>query len=268
MLTHHIIPTSGDAFIKGKSVVSEFSEVRHHIGFCPQIDPIMDLLTGREHLHFYGSLKGIPSTFIAEAADNLLKHVGLAPFADACAGTYSGGNKRKLSLAMALIGKPEVLFLDEPSSGMDPEARRSMWDVITQAVTGDCSAILTTHSMEEAEALCHRIGIIDKGNLVALGSLAYLKNRFGNGYEIEVTSYSPTFQDVTVYLNKNFKEVKIIEEFTGRIRYKVNSDNLRLSQVFDLLEAAKKDLGIKEYSVSQSSLENIFLSLARQANNE
>ena len=161
---------------------------------------------------------------------------------------------------------------------MDPESRRSMWDVIFHSVSGKCAAVLTTHSMEEAEALCTRIGIIDKGNLIALGSLAHLKNKFGNGFEIEMTTgrtLTTGFDEITKILKSFFTEVSVTEEFTsGRIKYKVNSPGLKLSHVFkclqDIVSGAaigdgKLSAGIiKEYSVSQSSLENIFLALARE----
>lgn len=118
----------------------------------------------------------------------------LVDFADKQAGTLSGGNKRKLSVAIAMIGHPRVVFLDEPSTGMDPVARRYMWDVISALTTGagECSVILTTHSMEEAEALCTRIGIMVNGQLRCLGTSQHLKNRFGQGFELEIMTELPS----------------------------------------------------------------------------
>ena len=119
--------------------------------------------------------------------------MGLKKFENVCAGQLSGGNKRKLSVAIALIGNPPVVFLDEPSTGMDPEARRFMWNVISQISTlrKKSSIILTTHSMEEAEALSSKIGIMVNGELKCLGSVQHIKNKFGKGYEIEIKIAQP-----------------------------------------------------------------------------
>merc|ERR1711990_987706 len=109
----------------------------------------------------------------------------LTRYADRQAGTYSGGNKRKLSVALSLVGEPEIVFLDEPSTGMDPEARRFMWNVIASTMSGR-SVILTTHSMEEAEALSNRIGIMVGGRLRCIGTNQHLKEKFGKGYSLEI----------------------------------------------------------------------------------
>ena len=103
-----------------------------------------------------------------------------------CAGTYSGGNKRKLSTAIALVGNPSIVFLDEPTSGMDPGARRFLWNTVLQMVRGGQAVVLTSHSMEECEALCTRLGIMVNGQFKCLGSIQHLKNRFGSGYSLTI----------------------------------------------------------------------------------
>ena len=120
--------------------------------------------------------------------------MGLKKYKDLISSSYSGGNKRKLQVAMALIGNPPVIFLDEPSTGMDPEARRFMWDIISKITTFRkySSVILTTHSMEEAEGLCERIAIQVEGRLKCIGPVQRLKNKFGRGYELEIKINSPT----------------------------------------------------------------------------
>jgi len=153
VLTGDIAPTSGEVFIAGHPLSDP--KTRLAIGYCPQTDPLFDLLTARETLWFYGRIRGIDGDTLTARVEALIDQVGLTKFADRCSGTYSGGNKRKLSLAVSLIGAPRVLLLDEPSSGMDAFARRQMWDVIA-AVSADRSVVLTTHSMEECEALCTR----------------------------------------------------------------------------------------------------------------
>merc|ERR1712223_965144 len=116
----------------------------------------------------------------------LLKVLSLTKYKNRKAGTYSGGNKRKLSVAIAMIGNPPVVFLDEPSTGMDPMARRHMWEFIRETMSGRC-VLLTTHSMEECEALCHRLAIMVKGQLRCLGTPQHLKSKFGNGYQLDLT---------------------------------------------------------------------------------
>jgi len=135
------------------------------IGYCPQGNPILDLLTTREHLHLFSVIKGIPEEFRDEYIENTIKEMNLDKYADIPAGTYSGGNKRKLVVAIAMIGNPPVVFLDEPSNGMDPEARRFMWKVISNVSTlnKNAAVILVTQFMDEAEALSNKVAIMTGG---------------------------------------------------------------------------------------------------------
>jgi ATP-binding cassette subfamily A (ABC1) protein 3 len=132
------------------------------------------------------------------AVNAKIAEMGLTEYADRAAGTYSGGNKRKLSVALAMIGDPSIVFLDEPSTGMDPVARRFMWEVISDVVCRreKCSVILTTHSMEECEALCTRIGIMVGGILRCLGSSQHLRDRFGHGIQIEMGLNLPAIEQI------------------------------------------------------------------------
>ena len=151
-------------------------------------------MTGLEHVELYASIKGVPRKYCKEAAEAKLDDVGLnKKDRTRLAADYSGGMKRKLCVACATIGQPQIVFLDEPSTGMDPVARRDMWQVISDMVASDnvpeeerTSVILTTHSMEECEALCPRIGIMAGGKLKCLGSAQHLKTRFGQGYQVEM----------------------------------------------------------------------------------
>jgi len=149
------------------------NEARRNIGYCPQFDALLDNLTVLEHLELYSEIKGIPTNLREALVDKKLQEMDLERFRNVQAGTLSGGNKRKLSVAIAMIGNPPIVFLDEPSTGMDPEARRFMWNVISRIATqrGQSSIILTTHSMEEAEALSTKIAIQVDGNLRCLGSV-------------------------------------------------------------------------------------------------
>ena len=185
MLTNDVVPTKGVSHIKGFNVRTQFADARKQIGYCPQFDAIFGLMTVREHLEFYSKIKKIPKGYVNHMIKAQLKSMNLEQYENKLSGTLSGGNKRKLSVAMAMIGNPPVVFLDEPSAGMDPKARRFMWEIIAKISTrGKNSAvILTTHSMEEAEALSTNMGIMVGGQFKCFGSKQHIKNKFGSGYE-------------------------------------------------------------------------------------
>lgn len=153
-------------------------------------------MTAKEHLELYAAIKGIPSHLVDELVQIKLKEMDLKTYENILAGTYSGGNKRKLSVAIAMLGNPPIVFLDEPSTGMDPKARRFMWDVISRIATKRkrSSIILTTHSMEEAEALSTKIAIQVEGIIKCIGPIQHIKNRYGNGYEVEIKGTLPTHE--------------------------------------------------------------------------
>lgn len=194
MLTAEFPPTSGDATLAGFSVTKEPHKTRRRIGYCPQFDAHFSNLTGREHVELYASVKGVPRNLVKEAVGAKLAEVGLSEAdSDRLTSGYSGGMKRRLSLACATIGQPQIVFLDECSTGVDPVARREIWQMISEMVYSEnlppeerTSVILTTHSMEECEALCPRIGIMAAGRLRCLGSAQHLKNKFGQGYQVEM----------------------------------------------------------------------------------
>ncbi|XP_074834153.1 phospholipid-transporting ATPase ABCA7 isoform X2 [Carettochelys insculpta] len=177
MLTGDTGVSLGDACLKGHSVLSNLQSVHQHMGYCPQFDAINPLLTGREHLEFYCHLRGVPAEETPRVAQWGISKLGLAQYADRPAGGYSGGNKRKLSTAIALLGAPPVIFLDEPTTGMDPRARRFLWNCILSVIKEGRSVVLTSHSMEECEALCTRMAIMVNGRFRCLGSVQHLKNR-------------------------------------------------------------------------------------------
>lgn len=194
MLTAEFPPSSGDASLAGFSVANEPEKTRRRVGYCPQFDAHFTNLTGREHVELYASIKGIPPALVQEASAAKLAEVGLNEFdSDRLAAGYSGGMKRRLSLATATIGNPQIVFLDECSTGVDPVARREIWEMVSNMVSDKnvapenrTSVILTTHSMEECEALCPRIGIMAGGNLRCIGSSQQLKSKFGQGFQVEL----------------------------------------------------------------------------------
>mmetsp|Transcript_16038 Transcript_16038/g.15969 ORF Transcript_16038/g.15969 Transcript_16038/m.15969 type:complete len:500 (+) Transcript_16038:1613-3112(+) len=196
MLTGEIAPTVGEAYICGHNVITELDRARELIGYCPQFDAISELLTAREHLRLYSDIKGIPKDRREALVEEMIDQMDLRQYADILAGTYSGGNKRKLSVAMALIGNPTVVFLDEPSAGMDPETRKKMWKVIGNIKKKNSSVILTTHSMEEAEALSDRMAIMVAGRLRCLGTATWIKSKYGDRYEFEAKVSIPSHFEV------------------------------------------------------------------------
>ncbi|CAI5727248.1 unnamed protein product [Peronospora destructor] len=172
-------------------------KLRRVLGYCPQVDSLHDLLTVEEQLELYAQLKGIPSDRVKRAVDQKIEELDLVEYRTKLTQRLSGGNKRKVSAAIALIGSPRIIFLDEPSTGVDPSSRRKMWDVIASVcATKESCVVLITHSMEECEALCTRVGILVNGNLKCLGSVEHLKQKFGRRYIVEVKMQEPSSSSV------------------------------------------------------------------------
>jgi ABC-type multidrug transport system ATPase subunit len=267
MLTGDEAPSGGNAWLNGRSVLTDLSSVNKFVGYCPQFDPLLGNMTATETLSMYGRLKGVTSSLLPDLVQELIIRVGLVDFADTLAGGYSGGNKRKLSLAVALLGKPKVVFLDEPSSGMDPVARRKMWDVITTATEGK-SVLLTSHYMEECEALCSRIGILVGGRFKVLGSAQDLKDRYGNGYHVELNSQASHIQALKSFMHETFEGARLEEDHETRLKYLLPPQKMSLSHIFRQVESQQERLCISDYSVSQSTLEQIFISIAKQQEQE
>jgi|EP01044_Picomonas_judraskeda_P009553 ATP-binding cassette, subfamily A (ABC1), member 3 len=173
---------SGEAWINDASVNTELAEARKLLGLCPQFDALMANLTAREHLKIFAMIRGVPADIAPDLIDRTITDMDLTLKADERTSGYSGGNKRKLSVALSMVANPTVNFLDEPSTGMDPETRRFMWNYIASVREGR-ALVLTTHSMEEADALCSKIGIMIRGQLRALGSSQQLKSQYGEGFQ-------------------------------------------------------------------------------------
>ena len=171
-------PTSGSVTVGGFNVVKEPEKVKALIGVCPQDTAIYDYLTGRENVEFFGSLHLMSKKDLTENTNNLLEKMGLTEDADRRVQKYSGGMRRRVNLAIALIHNPHIAFLDEPTVAMDPQSRHAVWDFIRELREKGTTIILTTHYMEEAEELCDRVGIIDYGSLIALGSPQQLKEKY------------------------------------------------------------------------------------------
>ncbi|CAN8201484.1 unnamed protein product [Coccothraustes coccothraustes] len=264
MLTGDTEVTLGEAWLKGHSVLTDLQSVHQHMGYCPQFDAITDLLTGREHLEFYSRLRGIPEEETPRVAQWGITALGLGPHADRPAGKYSGGNKRKLSTAIALLGCPPVVFLDEPTTGMDPQARRFLWERILGVIRDGRSVVLTSHSMEECEALCTRMAIMVNGRFRCLGSVQHLKNRFGDGYTVVVRAGGPGPAAVQTLLQQHFPGIVLREQHGGLLQYHLPARVTSLATIFSLLAAHRGPCHIEDYSVSQTTLDQVFMHFAQE----
>jgi ATP-binding cassette, subfamily A (ABC1), member 3 len=284
----------GDILVEDVSVAQNRAQARSHLGVCPQFDA-MDTMTVREHLKFYARIRGVPDP--THNVNEVMRAVGLQPYANRMAAKLSGGNKRKLSLGIALMGNPSVLLLDEPSSGMDAASKRVMWRTLASVVSGR-SLVLTTHSMEEADALANRAGIM-ASRMLALGTTDYLRRKHGDAYHVHlVHKAAPHTADAEMERIREWVKAEFpgahVEEKTwhGQMRFSVpmNTRNTSvdsekdvitvadrapsasigasISALFTLLERSKQDLGFEYYSVSQTTLDQVFLSIVGKHNVE
>ncbi|CAM8920749.1 unnamed protein product [Rhodiola kirilowii] len=278
-LTGVTLVTSGDALLYGNSVRSSvgMSRIRKIIGVCPQFDILWEALSGLEHIHLFGRLKGLPPSTLDQIAKKSLAEVKLTGAANTRSGSYSGGMKRRLSVAIALLGDPKLVILDEPTTGMDPITRRHVWDVIEKAKKGR-AIVLTTHSMEEADILGDRIGIMAKGRLRCLGISIRLKSKFGTGFVANVT-FSGTPDQNTLTENAVYYRATAVKEF---FKYHLNvkpkeetktfltfviprPKEALLKNFFRELQSRQVEFGITDIQIGLATLEEVFLNIAMQA---
>uniref|UniRef100_H2YP12 ABC transporter domain-containing protein n=1 Tax=Ciona savignyi TaxID=51511 RepID=H2YP12_CIOSA len=260
-ITADFAPTKGQVNIQ-----SNLSQVFQEMGYCPQDNPLWEEITLREHLEIYATAQGLSKQVVPAAAERCIKALGVEEHAHKRAKFLSGGTKRKVCFAIAMIGNPQVVLLDEPSTGMDPKTKRFMWNTISSAFEGsNRGAILTTHYMDEADALCSRVGIMVKGQLQCLGSTQHLKNKFGQGYSLELKVQQHVDTNNQDQIKLFGEGVTQTDHFAHRFVYKIPQEGMpSLSKIFSSLEQAKTELGIEEYSFSQSTLEQVFLQFARK----
>lgn len=273
--------TDGDALIYGNSIRSPvgMSNIRRLIGVCPQFDILWDALSGEEHLYLFSSIKGLPTTLIKQVVQKSLAEVKLTEASKIRAGSYSGGMKRRLSVAVALIGDPKLVFLDEPTTGMDPITRRHVWDIIQDAKKGR-AVVLTTHSMEEADILGDRIGIMAKGRLRCIGTSIRLKSRFGTGFVVNVSfstnnnvqslvsgeAVGTVNQDAVKQFFKQKLNVVPEEENKSFLTFVIPHDRVKLlTEFFAELQDRETEFGITDIQLGLATLEEVFLNIARQA---
>lgn len=271
MLTGDLPMSSGNAYLGEANLQHDLQEFQSKIGYCPQFDAQIDKLTGRETLELFALIRGVPNHRIPSVINYMINLADLQAHADKPTEAYSGGSRRKLSIAMALIGNPPVVFLDEPTAGVDPAARRKIWQGLddVQKLMG-AAVILTSHSMEECEALCQRISIMVNGSFRCLGSTQHLKSKFGEGFTVivkmgqEQAASSDAMTTICNAMLTKFPDNCVLRDsHQALLHFHVTDTGLKWSQLFETLESLKQELSFEDYIVSDTTLEQIFLAFAR-----
>ncbi|XP_068306130.1 ABC transporter A family member 7-like isoform X2 [Pyrus communis] len=256
-------PTSGTAYVQGMDIRTQMDEIYTSMGVCPQHDLLWETLTGREHLLFYGRLKNLKGSVLKQAVEESLKSVNLfhGGVADKQAGKYSGGMKRRLSVAISLIGDPKVVYMDEPSTGLDPASRNNLWTVVKRAKQGR-AIILTTHSMEEAEVLCDRLGVFVDGSLQCIGNPKELKARYGGFYVFTMTTSSDHEQEVENMVRSLSPSANKIYHLSGTQKFELPKHEVRIADVFEAVENAKSRFTVFAWGLADTTLEDVFIKVA------
>ncbi|KAH7728597.1 ABC transporterATP-binding protein [Aphelenchoides avenae] len=265
MLTGSLSIGDGDVFLDGNSMtrdgVPRFRSLSA-LGYCPQFDALNLKLTAREHLAFYARARGIREKDIPKVVDWMIERMHLTPYAKEVAGSYSGGNKRKLSAAIALVGDPPVVLLDEPSAGMDPSSQQFMWNLILQLRRSHRTVVITSHSMEECEVLCTKTAIMVDGQLRCIGSIQHLKERFGDGYTLALKLSTPADIDkVSGWLKLRLPQSEMISVHCSTAFFRLRYSSAALSDIFRAIGELRRTFEF-EFSVSQTTLDDVFVSFA------
>ena len=261
--------TSGQAIYKENNILdeSQMKEFRNKLGICPQHDILFPQLTVREHLEMFCYFKGFDVDKIKEEVDNTLKDFRIHDIENILAGTLSAGQRRKLSIAISVIGGSEVIFLDEPSSGMDITSRRNLWEILKKIIEKRI-IILTTHYMEEASVLGNRIGIMAEGVLKCIGTPLFLIEKYGKYLSINIYKEKDADNNKIINFFKSKAEGIETEILTQEILIRIpknrpgtNIKNIDIQRFFSELDNNTNSLRIKSYSASMPTLEDVFLNV-------
>lgn len=266
MIAANLTITGGTIKIDGFDIMENESEYRYRFGYCPQTDCLNGFMTAYQTLFYMAMLRGISDSDKANhEVLYWLEQLDLRTYKDVKVCHYSGGTKRKLNAAMAMIGSPSLVLLDEPTTGVDPESRRFLWKCIKDYQSRGNTVVLTSHSMDECEQLCNRLAIMAGGNFKCSGFVPDLKKRFGSGFTMKVKLKSDetnVVEAVTAELYGIFSEIQLRENHAGIVTYFINNvDGLKWSDIFKKTEAfcrERADL-VSDYSLNETTLEDIFL---------
>ncbi len=253
MLTTLLAPTGGRAVVAGYDVATQAAEVRKQIGVALQEAALDPLMTGRELLHLQATLHGIGRRESRELADQLLERVGLVQAADRQVGTYSGGMRRRLDLASALVHQPRVLFLDEPTTGLDPQSRQAIWEEVTKLNNEGTTVFLTTQYLEEADQLADRVGIIDNGKLVAEGTPTELKAEVGKPH-LELSLAEGRDEQATEVVSQFGKPLPSAD---GKVMVELEGGATGVAPVVRALDDA--GIAVESLDLVEPTLDDVFL---------
>lgn len=265
VMTAMIPRTGGSVQLLNREVDRNIYDVFKNVGVCPQFNPLWGNLTVKEHLQIFGLMKGLHGQELEENINYFKDILSLAEHFKKKADHLSGGNKRKLCVILALLGAPQIQFLDEPSTGLDPIAKKFLWKSLTDNLNQrEASIVLTTHSMGEAENLCSRIAIMINGRFVCLGPVEELKAKFGQGYKITLTKVSlaqPSLVDIV----RSFapQAIEVPEASQSNQTFQIPSHNFSFSKAFSFLETMKTQGQIKDFSIYNTTLEQVFIQFSR-----
>ncbi|XP_015109411.1 ATP-binding cassette sub-family A member 2 isoform X2 [Diachasma alloeum] len=267
MLTGEEQSNGGQMWLRNFNIESNRLEYLQEMGYCPQQDAIIGTLNSWDHLYLFARLRGVPKGQVHDVVAKWIRKLNLTACAEQPSSTYSGGNKRRLNIAIALIGNPSLVLMDEPTTGVDPAARRSLWNTLKICQDSGQSFILTSHSMEECEVLCNRLVIMVKGQLVCIGASQELKQRFGAGYNIHVKLFpNRNYADVENIKGKIESNLtcKLTDENTGVLNFHVTDSKATWTLMYSLLYELKSDYNcIEDFAVLSSTLEQLFIQFAR-----
>jgi ATP-binding cassette subfamily A (ABC1) protein 3 len=253
----------GEAWLNGLNIKRDQKKVQKLIGYCPQFDSLLDDLTARETLRIISLIRGVPPDKCKALGESLGHEFDFFKHIDKRVRQLSGGNKRKLSTALALIGDSPVIFLDEPTTGMDPATKRFLWNALAKLRNSGKCIILTSHSMEECEALCTRLAIMVNGKFQCLGSTQRLKNKFAQGYAltIKVRKVGDDLDENVVaigeFIEETFPEAQLKERYQEQLSYQLKDTSMPWSKMFGILERNKSRFKIEDYALGQCSLEQV-----------
>jgi len=257
--------SAGNAFMYGRPINTHMEELRGMMGVCPQHDILFNDLTAMEHIRLYCGIKNIAPEAIPVLARERLEAVRLWKVRDRKAGTYSGGMKRRLSVAISTIGDPKIVFMDEPTTGMDPLNRRHVWAFIEKFKRGRV-IVLTTHSMEEADILGDQIAIMALGKLRAIGAPIRLKSKYGAGYRVSLVCREPDVPAVKADVLARLPALQLEDDSAGALIFQVPAAAIgELPDLVKYLDGGGNGL-VREWGISQTTLEDVFLRIIREIN--
>ncbi|KAF9413574.1 hypothetical protein BGZ94_000677 [Podila epigama] len=267
LLTGLYKPTAGTAYVAGADIRSNMAMVHAKIGVCPQHDILWGDLTVADHLLFYSRLRGIPPELEQQAVTYAIASVSLTKFRDRQVKGLSGGEKRRVSIAISLLGDNAVIFLDEPSTGLDPAVRRIIWDIINR-VKVNRTVVLTTHSMEEADILSDKIAIMTLGRLRCIGTSLHLKELYGSGFRLNVASKPGRLAEACASIEQGpmrGMKYRRLDKFTNATTFEFEvSQPGDLSRIFGALSNTSQHPDIEDWGISQTTLEDVFIKIVTE----